>query len=124
MDNDLETSLTRFEYRYRDAANFKARGSLYVRGDLSAAHREEIIKRLEDGLFVAEQVGVPPLYEELYQFSDGSTPMDHCWHEFVAISDSQAHFDDVVIWGTAEQLLERFRSVREWDVRLSPHIMA
>ncbi len=48
--------------------------------------RDAILSRLEDGnLFIAEQVDVPPLYEQLYRWSGGPIAADHCWHQFVGL---------------------------------------
>jgi hypothetical protein len=114
--------LVLLEYRYRDAANFKALGRVKLKGTLSASECSEIVSKLEDGeLFIAEQVGIPPLYESLYEYSNGPTPSDHCWHEFVAIHDCPDRGDDEDFWGTTDELLSRFRSVSRWDLRRSKH---
>lgn len=122
MRDDAKPLSTRFEYLYRDASNYKAYGHVLLEGVLSVAEREEIVARLEDGeLFIAEQVGVPALYEMLYKSSDGPTTSDHCWHEFDQFSDDAVIKDGDRIWGTVEELLSKFRSVRAWDLQLSPH---
>lgn len=55
-----------FEYLYRDASNYKAFGVLLLEGKASNSHRAKIIEVLDGGeFFIAEQVGVPTLYEEL-----------------------------------------------------------
>lgn len=115
---------TLFEYRYRDAANFKAHGSLVLNGALVNSESEAVHSRLfEDGLFIAEQLGVPPLYESLYRWSGGPTSADHCWHEFVGIrliedgdEQNQAH-----VWGEADEFVTRLLGVEEWKEELSPH---
>ncbi len=123
MLEDDGAPLIGFEYRYRDAANFKTSSYVVLEGILSDQERAEIIDRLESGeFFIAEQVGIPALYEVLYEFSGGQTPNDHCWHEFVGFIDSPIVIDDRRIWGSAKGLLSEFRSVVEWDLRLSPHI--
>lgn len=114
--------MVEFEYRYRDAANFKALGRVKLKGTLSTTECREIVSKLEDGeLFVAEQIGVPPLYESLYEYNGGPTPADHCWHEFVAIHDCADQGDDADIWGTTDMLLSQFRSLGRWDLRQSKH---
>jgi hypothetical protein len=113
---------TIFEYLYRDAGNFKAFGCVALCGAISAADREMIRTKLDAGEhFVSEQVGVPPLYEQLYQFSDGSTVSDHSWHEFVSFRECEALETDFKIGGTAKDFVRRFASVNEWDLSLSPH---
>lgn len=122
MCRNIEPSLTHFEYCYRDASNFKAHGAIAVDGSLFTNEREAILMRLESKeFFIAEQVGLPALYENLYRFSSGATSDDHCWHEFVAFHDMSADENDLEIWGAASTLIQNFSSVAEWNCRLSPH---
>lgn len=118
------TRLLAFEYRYRDGGNFKATGSVLLEGSLSGCERLEIIGRLESSeLFIAEQVGIPPLYHQLYAINGGPNADDHCWHEF----DAFCAVDKVAsasAWGTAEDLLSAFRKVKDWNEGLSPHYAA
>ncbi|RZF63581.1 hypothetical protein EWE75_15495 [Sphingomonas populi] len=84
--------------------------------------REAILIRLEsEEFFIAEQVGLPTLYKDLYRFSNGPTSEDHCWHEFIAFSDMHSSKNDLEVWGAASKLVENFNSVKDWDCRLSPH---
>ena len=113
---------TSFDYMYRDAGNFKAFGSVTLRGDLGDADRQEIRGRLDQGeYFIAEQVGVPPLYEELYQWSNGPTRSDHCWHEFIGFRELHSAPTKRVHTAEAKAFVARFRSVSEWDGSLSPN---
>lgn len=76
-----------------------------------------------DGLFIAEQLNVPALYKELYQWSGGPTSSDHCWHEFSdvkVVEDSEVPVD-AHRWGSAEDFLERLAAITSWDEGLSPH---
>lgn len=113
-----------FEYLYRDAGNFKAFGTMALDGDLSPAEQLSLRNCFPgDGLFVAEQVDVPPLYKDLYQWSDGPTNSDHCYHEFLrlrVIADASVPAD-AHRWGTANAFSERVRAVRSWIGELSPH---
>jgi hypothetical protein len=111
-----------FEYRYRDAANFKAHGALLLEGSLSVSERQELTDRLESGeFFVAEQVGIPPLYGALEEWSNGPTEDDHGWHEFAGFRDGVGQPADAHRWGEAKSLLSKFRSVSDWDASLSRH---
>ncbi|MCB2204814.1 hypothetical protein KQI65_08690 [bacterium] len=80
----------RFEYMYRDAANYKLRDDVVFanRNNLSVdALTTEIQKGLIDGeFFVAEDVGIPPLKFERYD-----PDLDHGWHWFseVSLTDDQ-----------------------------------
>lgn len=113
-----------FEYAYRDANNFKVFGELLLVGRWNDPDTVEFLRYLDGGeFFVAEQVGVPPLYEALYRLSEGITAADHVFHEFRGVR--YATDDDIErlpAWGKAYKLLNAFRSTRgRWNLRLSPH---
>lgn len=75
-----------FEYLYRDASNYKACGEILLSGDPSKINIETLRACLESGeYFVAEQVGIPPVYKELWDMSGGPTSDDHALHEFVTL---------------------------------------
>lgn len=115
---------TEFHYVYRDAGNFKVFGSVILKGRLNDKARAAIINSLdEDGRFVAEQVGVPPLYEPLHQLTNGPSTTDVCTHEF-------CHFEELpseqcptsgAVWGSADNFSIAFASVRAWTMKLSPN---
>jgi hypothetical protein len=112
---------TTFDYMYRDAGNFKAFGMIVLEGRVGAADQELIRSRLSSReFFIAEQVGVPPLYQNLYGWSGGATDSDHCWHEFVGFRDIAA-FEGDSNTHEAKELVSRFDSVEDWDEALSPH---
>src|SRR5690349_15670301 len=112
---------TAFDYLYRDAGNFKAFGTVILKGRVEPAERDLIHSRLSSGeFFVAEQVGVPPLYEELYRWSGGPIDLDHCWHEFLGfreIAEPEKKHRAI----TTDEFVSRFRSVNDWDGTLSPN---
>lgn len=112
-----------FEYLYRDAGNFKAWGALLLKGTLTEAQVSEIRTKLEGGeFFIAEQIGVPPLYQELWAYSDGATESDHPWHEFFRVRPADEN--DLAIyapWGTASALFQAVAKITRWNERLSPH---
>lgn len=113
---------TSFDYMYRDAGNFKAFGSIALRGDLGHADRQEIQSRLDRGeYFIAEQIGVPPLYQELCRWSDGPTLSDHCWHEFISFREMKSRPSEHIHAVDAPTFVERFRTIAKWDGSLSPH---
>lgn len=74
---------TVFEYLYRDASNYKAWGSLLLEGIASSSQIEELRALMDERrYFIPQQVGAPPLQEQLYEYSRGPTEDDHVWHEF------------------------------------------
>jgi hypothetical protein len=67
-----------FSYLYRDASNYKAFGLLLLKGTASAGDVETWRQHFESGEFlIAEQLGIPPLYAELWAFSDVNRPGFH-----------------------------------------------
>lgn len=114
-----------FEYLYRDAGNFKAWGELLLEGALTDAEVARLTARFGEGeLFVAEQIGVPALYEKLWRQCqcDPSDELDHVWHEFSEIRVATA--EDLVRlkpWGTAAALLASVEKVDAWDLTRSPN---
>lgn len=107
MDSPHAPTYSVFEYLYRDAANYKAWGSVLLAGLPTREALERLTASLQDAsFFVAEQVGVPVLCGALYDYSGGPTEDDHAWHEF--ISWRAATQDDIAtlqVWGKADDLL-------------------
>lgn len=115
---------TLFNYLYRDAGNYKAFGSVALRGVLTPVERARVLEGLEAGqFFVAEQIGVPPLYGGLYQWSGGPTSDDHCWHEFASFDEVEQLPSGSVPAGTTASFMTHVNGVREWDGALSPHFL-
>ena len=113
---------TTFEYLYRDAGNFKAFGALVFDGLLAPQDELLIRSKLESGeFFIAEQVGVPSLYGQLYQWSAGPIEADHCWHEIVGFKKVDDTNEGSESAGTVAELVARFTAVTRWDGALSPH---
>ncbi|MDH7974163.1 hypothetical protein QH494_18395 [Sphingomonas sp. AR_OL41] len=119
MADASATPVTAFEYLYRDASNYKSHSQVYLSGRLSGADRALIVSKLQDGeFFVAEQVGIPPLYEALYALSDGPTDDDHRWHEFSGFVDEPSLVDGP-IWGTSAEFVLAFSKLTKWDSKIS-----
>ncbi len=69
-----EISYCVFDYLYRDGSNYKAWGSLLLSGESTHEDVTALKECLESGeYFVAEQVGIPPVYKELWDLSGGPT---------------------------------------------------
>lgn len=110
---------TVFEYVYRDAANFKAFGFIALEGRVTGADLEFIRGKLDSReYFIAEQIGVPPLYDKLYQLNGGPTDADHCWHEFVGFRELAAPTCTRL---SKRDFMARFAAVETWNQELSPH---
>lgn len=120
----LEDERTMFDYSYCDAGNFKSYGSVLLIGDLMPDDCAEIEAKMESSeFFIAEQIGVKPLYEVLYKFSNGMTGQDHVWHCFQGFRKSDASDNTVgmEIWGTVSEFKKMFSRITNWNLRLSPH---
>jgi len=116
------TEFSIFDYLYRDASNYKSWGSLLLEGRATEADIELLRARLESGeFFIAEQVGIPPLYAELWQFSDGPTENDHVWHTFHELRQANAEEIAGAPWGTVADFMARIKNVKIWNLTLSPH---
>jgi hypothetical protein len=113
---------TFFNYLYRDSDNYKARGTVALDGNVAPKWWWAALAKLEGGeFFVAEQLGVPPLYQALYKWSDGPTSADHCWHAFDALEVLDEAEPDAYRWGAAEEFVARLLAIGEWRGELSPH---
>lgn len=113
---------TAFEYLYRDAGNFKAYGTVLLDGVITAANEQLVRSRLDGGeFFIAEQLGVPSLFEQLYNWSGGPTQSDHCWHEFGGFRELATPREDTSTAITASEFIARFADIADWDQTLSPH---
>jgi hypothetical protein len=108
---------------YRDASNYKSWGEILLSGTPSQNNIELLLASLESGeYFVAEQVGIPTLYQSLWALSDGPNDDDHALHEFVALR--AANEDDkksLSLFGDLSNLIITFQSVTKWDYSLSPN---
>jgi len=118
-----QTGYTLFEYMYRDASNYKAWGQLLLAGQSYPSDIAALRSTLDSGeYFVAEQVGVPALYEVLWKFTNGSTDDDHCFHEYVEL---RAATDDEItklpVWGSVAKFVSTFTTVKSWNCNLSPN---
>lgn len=113
---------TVLDYAYRNARNFKAFGSVAFKGKISPTDELRFQQRLEAGeFFIAEQIGVPPLYEKLYEFSGGPTEDDHCWHEFLDFRHMEALDQTLIELGSSDGFIARCAAITRWNESLSPH---
>ena len=86
MTTPLPSPVTAFTYLYRDAANYKAFGTVLLAGPWTDADTATLRATLLDATwFVPERVGLPSLRPALEVWSDGPTDNDHDFHELVDI---------------------------------------
>ncbi len=112
-----------FDYLYRDAGNYKAHGELLLEGAATTEAIARLIARLEAGqFFIAEQIGVPALCEELWR-QCGCSPsdeLDHVWHEFRGLrTAAAADTARLEPWGSLDALLARVETLDAWDLTRS-----
>ena len=111
-----------FDYCYRDATNYKAWGTLLLQGACSTSDIKSLQKQFDSGeLFIAEQLGIPPLYAELWEFSNGPSIDDHVWHTFYALRPATKEETNAGVFGTVEDLISKIKEVETWNETLSPH---
>lgn len=113
-----------FEYLYRDSGNYKVWGKILLTGACSKCDEAAIRECLDAGeYFVAEQVGVPALFAELWSLSGGRTSEDHAFHEFSQLRS--ATFEDcqrLEVSGSLAALLSAFEAASDaWICELSPN---
>lgn len=108
---------------YRDAGNFKAFGELLLEGLLSEAEVVKLRSRFESGeFFIAEQLGIPTLYEQLWKECDcgPSADMDHVYHEFIQVrSATEEDLATPKPWGPAAALIAAIENISVWNLSLS-----
>ena len=123
VPNDTPKECCVFEYLYRDASNYKAWGEILLSGVPSQNDIAALRACLEsDEYFVAEQVGLPAVYKELWGLSGGPTSDDHALHEFVALREaSEDERKSLPLFGELSGLLKTFQTVTKWDYSLSPN---
>lgn len=106
-----------FEYLYRDAGNWKAWGQLLLEGMPSANEISSLCASFESGeFFIAEQLGIPTLFQQFWTQYGGPTQDDHPWHEFARVRPAtEAEVKHGAIWGTMQALVERAGSIGAWE---------
>ena len=112
-----------FVYQYGDSDNISKPGRLLLSGMHDPELEEAIRATCESWeYFVAEQIGVPVLYSELYALSGGPTIDDVAFHEFLGLRPATDDEKTLLpVWDDLSSFASRFRAVSYWDCRLSPH---
>lgn len=122
LSKDSPKEYSVFEYVYRDASNYKAWGAILLSGAPLKNDMEIFRASLESHVyFVAEQVGIPALYKELWEFG-GPNCDDHALHEFVVLrAASEDERKSLQLFASLPSLLKTFQAVTSWDYSLSPN---
>lgn len=102
---------TQFDYLYRDAYNYKKSQSVILRGAMSENDMHAIMEKLDDGTFIAEQVGLPVERFEKWTIDD------HPFVEFVSIENTDSA---PTLEMSAAELADNFRKVDYWDALAYP----
>ena len=111
-----------FEYCYCDASNYKAWGSLLLQGLASASDLDVFASCFDAGeFFIAEQLGIPPLYAKLWALSAGPSEDDHAWHTFGSLRPAREEEINTFVFDTVGNFVSKIRSVKAWNQTLSPH---
>jgi hypothetical protein len=114
--------LSVFEYCYCDASNFKAWGSVLLQGSFTTEDVKLLTSRFEsEEFFIAEQLGLPPLYAELWAISHGPSEADHVWHSFEKLRPVEARETGMPVFDTVEKFFARIEKITHWDQKQSPH---
>ena len=121
IDAVLDFSI--FEYRYRDAGNFKTYGALLLSGYTPGA--EATLRNCLDWAdqFVPEQVGIPSLCPAHWEsVGEGQSDLDHAFHEFLCLTPATAKELTLPHGGSLQSLLTHMcKAAGRWDVSLSPN---
>lgn len=101
--------MTVLVYIYRDAANYKAQGLVFVDGKLDL---DDLRPYLHDDGFIPGDVGLPELQSQLQGFPGSD---DHVWHELSCVYDSPETREGMI---PAGELVARFKAAAErgWKV--------
>lgn len=112
-----------FIYQYGDADSVSKPEKLLLCGAWHAQLEASMRAACDSGeYFVAEQIGVPVLYAELYALSGGPTIDDVAFHEFLSFRPAtNAEVQLLSMWGDLSSFVKRFFAVSYWDCKLSPH---
>lgn len=105
---------TVFEYMYRDASNYKAFGSVVVKGKLTFKQLEPYLASESEGTeFIPSQVGMKDLQSQLNSYPSED---DHVWHNICSETFEPTKAKPT-LGITADELVSRFRKInKQWDV--------
>ncbi len=93
-----------------------------LEGLASDSDHDAIAKHFDAGeFFIAEQLGIPALYADLWELSGGTSVDDHVWHTSTELRAATA--DDIMlrVFGTVENFISNIKAIKSWNHTLSPH---
>src|SRR6478736_688395 len=118
----MKSECTVFEYIYRDAGNYKVYGAVLLKGKYSSESEDKIRCHLNDGQwFIAEQIGIPALFGQLWRYGGGPTEDDMPFHEFVSLREAnESDISSLENFGSLSEFICGLESiVNRWDISLS-----
>jgi hypothetical protein len=111
----MDLQYTVFEYLYREAGKGKTVGRLLLTGSVHSEDIDALKDCLENGFaFIAERVGIPPLYAERWTVS--SNEEDYDLHEFVCMRP--ATIDEILelrLFSDLDGLMRKFEEVSAYS---------
>ena len=111
-----------FEYCYCDASNYKAFGSILLQGFASSSDLDVLASCFDASeFFIAEQLGIPPRYADLWELSGGPTEDDHVWHTFGTLRPASSEEVSAQAFDTVENFILKVKAIKVWNQKLSPH---
>jgi hypothetical protein len=117
-------ALTEIRYLYRDCGNYKVDGSVHFLGRLTREQSKILAQKVApERQFIAEQIGFPVLYPQLWRWTNGPSGDDVVWHELASISEG--YLADLtpksIMLGRVESFYERMCVIDCWDETQSCH---
>lgn len=97
---------TRILYQYRDASNYKLRGEVVLKGELSLTELEPFL--IEGKFFVPEEFNIPCL------LFDNSNEDDHEWHEIIQMELCEDFPDTTISAAELLRLAQESPNDRSW----------
>ena len=92
-----------------------------LEGLASDTNHDALAKHFDAGeFFIAEQLGIPPLYADLWELSGGTSVDDHVWHTYSELRPVTADDIKLQVFGTVENLISKIKAIKSWNQTLSP----
>jgi hypothetical protein len=100
----------KFDYLYRDGANYKNCGSMILTGcpENLSEFQAKLRETMENGeYFIASQVGVPEVFLYIGEYNVDDD--DHSWHEFSGLTETG---EEPTSQTTPDEFLQKFQKAQ------------